>query len=123
MMQPPAQRTPHMPWPTYPMVLKTTSSHEEGADRFWGINTEEFLGDEDGNLRAIKVTDVTWELDVMNRPVKFNKVEGSEREIPCQRIFLAMGFLHPQFEGMLENIGIKLDARKNVQASEARLPY
>jgi glutamate synthase (NADPH/NADH) small chain len=119
MMQPPAQRTAHMPWPTYPMILKTTSSHEEGADRFWGINTEEFLGDEDGNLRAIKVTDVTWELDVMNRPIKFHKVQGSEREIPCQRVFLAMGFLHPQFEGMLENIGIKLDARKNVQATEA----
>jgi glutamate synthase (NADPH/NADH) small chain len=119
MMQPPQQRTANMPWPTYPMILKTTSSHEEGADRFWGINTEEFLGDEDGNLRAIKVTDVTWELDVMNRPIKFHKVEGSEREIPCQRVFLAMGFLHPQFEGMLENIGIKLDARKNVQATEA----
>jgi len=119
MMQPPEQRTPHMPWPTYPMILKTTSSHEEGADRFWGINTEEFLGDENGNLRAIRVTDVTWELDVMNRPIKFHKVEGSEREIPCQRVFLAMGFLHPQFEGMLENIGIKLDARKNVQATES----
>jgi glutamate synthase (NADPH/NADH) small chain len=119
MMQPPEQRTPHMPWPTYPMVLKTTSSHEEGVDRFWGINTEEFLGDENGNLRAIRVTDVTWELDVMNRPIKFNKVEGSEREIPCQRIFLAMGFLHPQFEGALENLGIKLDVRKNVQATEA----
>ncbi len=119
MMQPPAHRTAHMPWPTYPMILKTTSSHEEGADRFWGINTEEFLGDENGNLRAIRVTDVTWELDVMNRPIKFHNVEGSEREIPCQRVFLAMGFLHPQFEGMLENIGIKLDARKNVQATES----
>jgi len=119
MMQPPEQRTAHMPWPTYPMVLKTTSSHEEGVDRFWGINTEEFLGDDNGNLRAIRVTDVTWELDVMNRPIKFNKVEGSEREIPCQRIFLAMGFLHPQFEGALENLGIKLDTRKNVQATEA----
>ena len=118
MMQPPAQRTAHMPWPTYPMVLKTTSSHEEGVDRFWGINTEEFLGDEDGNLRAIRVCDISWELDVMNRPIKFNKVEGSERELPCQRIFLAMGFLHPQFHGMLENIGITLDARKNVQATE-----
>jgi glutamate synthase (NADPH/NADH) small chain len=118
MMQPPAQRTAHMPWPTYPMVLKTTSSHEEGVDRFWGINTEEFLGDEDGNLRAIRVCDISWELDVMNRPIKFNKVEGSEREIACQRVFLAMGFLHPQFHGMLENIGVKLDARKNVQATE-----
>ena len=74
MLQPPASRTVHMPWPTYPMVLKTTSSHEEGCDRYWGINTEEFLGDENGNLRAIRVVDITWELDVMNRPIKFAKL-------------------------------------------------
>jgi len=118
MMQPPAERTAHMPWPTYPMVLKTTSSHEEGVERFWGINTEEFLGDEEGNLRALKVVDVTWELDVMNRPIKFQKVEGSEREIPCQRVFLAMGFLFPQHIGMIENLGVELDERKNVKAKE-----
>jgi len=118
MMQPPATRTQHMPWPTYPMVLKTTSSHEEGVERFWGINTEEFLGDEEGNLRALKVVDVTWELDVMNRPIKFAKVEGSEREIPCQRVFLAMGFLFPQHAGMVESLGVELDERKNVKAKE-----
>ena len=118
MMQPPAQRTQHMPWPSYPMVLKTTSSHEEGCDRYWGINTKEFLGDENGNLRAIKVTDVSWELDVMNRPIKFTEVEGSEREIECQRIFLAMGFLHPQHEGMLNSLNVHLDERKNVKAKE-----
>ncbi len=118
MMQPPEQRTAHMPWPTYPMIMKTTSSHEEGADRFWGVNTEEFLGDADGNLRALRVVDVTWELDVMNRPIKFAKVEGSEREIPCQRVFLAMGFLNPQYTGMLESLAVDLDERKNVKAKE-----
>src|SRR6201986_542183 len=118
MMQPPAQRTQHMPWPTYPMVLKTTSSHEEGVDRYWGINTKEFLGDENGNLCALKVPDVSWELDVLGRPIKFNEVEGSEREIACQRIFLAMGFLNPQYEGMLENLHVHLDERKNVKAKE-----
>jgi len=116
--KPPSSRTVHMPWPTYPMVLKTTSSHEEGVERHWGINTEEFLGDEDGNLRALKVVDVTWELDVMNRPIKFARVEGSEREIPCQRVFLAMGFLFPQHTGMIENLGVELDERKNVKARE-----
>jgi glutamate synthase (NADPH/NADH) small chain len=119
MFRPPESRTTHMPWPTFPMVLKVTSSHEEGADRFWGINTKEFLGDENGELRAIKVTDVTWETDVMGRPVKFVEVEGSEREIECQRIFLAMGFLHPQHEGMLKKLGVELDERKNVKATEA----
>jgi glutamate synthase (NADPH/NADH) small chain len=118
MVQPPEQRTPHMPWPTYPMVLKTTSSHEEGVERFWGINTKEFLGDADGSLRALKVTDVSWEIDVMGRPIKFNEVEGSEREIPCQRVFLAMGFVNPQFEGTLEQLGVELDERNNVKAKE-----
>ena len=118
MTQPPVGRTVHMPWPTYPMVLKTTSSHEEGCDRYWGINTEEFLGDENGNLRAIRVVDITWELYVMNRPIKFVKVEGSEREIECQRVFLAMGFLFPQHTGMIENLNVELDERKNVKAKE-----
>jgi glutamate synthase (NADPH/NADH) small chain len=118
MYQPPAERTQHMPWPTYPMVLKTTSSHEEGAERFWGVNTLEFLGDEDGNLRALKVVDVSWEQDVMGRPLKFSVVEGSEREIPCQRVFLAMGFLYPQPAGLLAQLGVELDERKNVKAKE-----
>jgi glutamate synthase (NADPH/NADH) small chain len=118
MFQPPEKRTKHMPWPTYPMVMKTTSSHEEGADRFWGVNTLEFLGDGDGNLRALKVVDVEWEQDFLGRPVKFHTVEGSEREIPCQRVFLAMGFLHPQFEGMMHHLGVELDERKNVKAKE-----
>ncbi len=118
MFQPPEQRTKHMPWPTYPMTLKVTSSHEEGVDRYWGINTKEFLGDGKGNLRALRVTDVSWEQDVMGRPIKFNEVEGSEREIPCQRVFLAMGFLNPQHTGMLESLRIQLDERKNVKAKE-----
>lgn len=118
MFQPPEQRTKHMPWPTYPMVMKTTSSHEEGADRFWGVNTLEFLGDEQGNLRALKVVDVEWEQDFLGRPVKFNIIEGSEREIPCQRVFLAMGFLHPQHVGVIQQLGVELDERKNVKAKE-----
>jgi glutamate synthase (NADPH/NADH) small chain len=118
MMKPPVDRTNSMPWPSYPMVLKTTSSHEEGCQRYWGINTKEFLGDADGNLRALKVTDVTWETDIMGRPIKFVEVEGSEREIECQRVFLAMGFVHPQHEGMLNSLNVHLDERKNVKAKE-----
>jgi glutamate synthase (NADPH/NADH) small chain len=118
MVQPPQQRTQSMPWPTYPMLLKTTSSHEEGCERHFGVNTKEFLGDENGNLRALKVTDVSWESDFLGRPIKFTEVEGSEREIPCQLVLLAMGFVHPQHTGMLEQAGIELDERKNVKAKE-----
>ena len=118
MNQPPADRTGNMPWPTYPMVLKTTSSHEEGCERFWGINTKEFLGDEKGKLRAILISDVSWELDPLGRPIKFVEVEGSERELPCQLVLLAMGFLHPQHSGLVENTGLELDERGNIKATE-----
>ena len=120
MNQPPADRTSNMPWPTYPMVLKTTSSHEEGCERFWGINTKEFLGDEKGELRAILISDVSWELDPLGRPIKFVEVEGSERELPCQLVLLAMGFLHPQHSGLIENTGLELDDRGNVKATEGQ---
>ncbi len=118
MPQPPASRTVAMPWPTYPMLLKNTSSHEEGCDRYWSISTKEFIGDENGNVRAAKVVDLEWETDALGRPVKFTEVAGSEREIPCGLALLAMGFLHPQHQGLLQQLGVELDARGNVKASE-----
>jgi len=116
--KPPDDRTPFMPWPTYPMVLKITSSHEEGADRKWAITTKEFLGDKDGNLRALKVADLEWVITEDGKPAKFVEVAGSEREIPCELALLAMGFLYPQREGLLNELGVELDDRGNVRASE-----
>jgi len=118
MPKPPVSRTESMPWPTYPMVLKTSSSHEEGCERYWGVNTKEFIGDENGNLTGIRIADVAWETDVFGRPTKFAEVEGSERILPAQRVFLAMGFLHPQKEGLLEQLGVEFDERGNVRAQE-----
>jgi glutamate synthase (NADPH/NADH) small chain len=118
MPMPPKSRTPFMPWPTYPMILKTTSSHEEGANRHWAIATKEFLGDENGNLRALKIVDLQWKFTEENKPAQFVEVAGSESEIPCERAFLAMGFLHPQHEGLLNQLDIELDERGNVKATE-----
>lgn len=118
MPQPPKARTAAMPWPTYPMLLKTTTSHEEGCQRFWSVNTKEFLGDNKGHVRAALVVDLEWETDANGRPVKFKEVEGSQREIPCELVTLAMGFLHPQHEGLLQQLGIALDERGNVKAAE-----
>lgn len=118
MPQPPQNRTSAMPWPSYPMLLKTTTSHEEGCQRHWSISTKEFLGDEAGNLRAALVVDLEWETDSLGRPTKFKEVEGSAREIPCELVTLAMGFLHPQKEGLLQQLGIALDERGNVKATE-----
>lgn len=118
MPQPPQARTQGMPWPSYPMLLKTTTSHEEGCQRHWSISTKEFLGDEHGNLRAAVVIDLEWETDFLGRPTKFTEIEGSQREIPCELVTLAMGFLHPQFDGLLQQLGVTVDERGNVKAAE-----
>jgi glutamate synthase (NADPH/NADH) small chain len=118
MPKPPGERTPYMPWPTYPMVLKTSSSHEEGADRHWAIGTKEFVGDGNGNLKGLKLVDLQWSLGVDGRPGGFTEVPGSEREVPCELVFLAMGFLHPQHTGLLDDLGVEKDERGNVKAGE-----
>lgn len=118
MPQPPQARTTAMPWPTYPMLLKTTTSHEEGCQRHWSISTKEFLGDAEGNLRGALIVDLEWDTDALGRPTSFKEVPGSEREIPCELVTLAMGFLHPQHEGLLQQLGVKLDGRGNVLATE-----
>src|SRR6059058_1226115 len=76
MPQPPNSRTPYMPWPTYPMLLKTTSSHEEGANRHWAIATKAFIRDEQGNLQALKVVDLEWKIAEDGRPAQFVEVPG-----------------------------------------------
>src|SRR5690606_33013298 len=73
---------------------------------------------ENGNVKAAKVVDLEWETDGLGRPLKFTEVEGSERAIPCGLALLAMGFLHPQHQGLLQQLGVELDARGDVKASE-----
>jgi glutamate synthase (NADPH/NADH) small chain len=116
--KPPEARTSFMPWPTYPMVLKTTSSHEEGVQRHWAIATKEFIGNENGKLKALKIVDLEWKFTEDDKPAKFVEVAGSESEIPCEVALLAMGFVHPQHEGLLSQLEVELDDRGNVKASE-----
>lgn len=115
--KPPAERNEFMPWPSFPMVLKTTTSHEEGADRHWAVATKEFIGDEAGNLKALKIVTLEWKI-VDGRPASFVEVPGSEKEIPCELALLAMGFVHPQHIGFINDLGIGLDERGNVKATE-----
>jgi glutamate synthase (NADPH/NADH) small chain len=118
--KPPESRTSYMPWPTYPMLLKTTTSHEEGVNRVWEIATKAFIGDEKGNLKALQVVDLEWTTSPDGRPAKFTEKEGSIREIPCELALLAMGFLYPQPTGLLEELGVELDERGNVKATEGK---
>jgi glutamate synthase (NADPH/NADH) small chain len=115
--KPPEYRTDYMPWPSYPMILKHTSSHEEGADRKWAIATKEFIGDEKGNLKALKIVELEWQI-IDGRHAKFVEVPGSEKEIPCELALLAMGFIHPQHEGLVKDLELELDDRGNVRATE-----
>jgi glutamate synthase (NADPH/NADH) small chain len=119
MPQPPEGRTSFMPWPTYPMVLKTTTSHEEGAQRHWAINTKEFITDENGNLTALKVVDLRWKSSADGRPAGFEEIADSERILPCELALLAMGFVHPQHQGIIADLGVELDERGNVKATES----
>ncbi len=118
MPMPPSERNPAMPWPTYPMIFKTTSSHEEGCDRQFAILTKAFLGDKAGNLRALQVVDIQWAGAKNGRPAGFIEIAGSEREIPCGLALLAMGFLYPQKEGLLDQLGVETTGIGNVRASE-----
>ena len=116
--KPPEGRNENMPWPTYPMTLKITSSHEEGAERYWAIATKSFIGDQNGNLKGLNIVDLEWTISADGRPAKFVEKEGSEREIPCELALLAMGFVHPQHEGLIKQLGVELDERGNVKATE-----
>lgn len=116
--KPPSSRTPFMPWPTYPMILKTSSSHEEGAEREWAIATKAFVGDENGNLKALRIVDLEWKTTEDGKPANFVEMAGSEREIPCELALFAMGFVHPQHTGMIDELGVELDERGNVKATE-----
>jgi glutamate synthase (NADPH/NADH) small chain len=108
MPKPPLSRSEAHPWPTYPMIYRVSSAHEEGGERLYSVNTQEFLADDEGKLRALKLVEVRRE------DGRFVPVEGTERELPAQLALLALGFVGPQREGLLEQLGVELDARGNV---------
>ncbi len=116
--KPPESRTTLMPWPTYPMTLKISSSHEEGAERKWAVATKEFIGDGNGKLKGLKIVDLEWKTSEDGKSTKFDEVANSEREIPCEIALLAMGFVHPLHDGLLNGLGVELDDRGNVKAQE-----
>src|SRR6478609_3572179 len=109
--KPPVGRTEAMPWPNWPMILRTSTSHEEGCNREWSIVTKEFVGDKDGNLKALKIVEVEWKGN------SFKELPGTEKEIPCELALLAMGFLHPQHTGLLDQLGVDYDERGNAKCT------
>ena len=91
--RPPDTRAPNNPWPTYSNVFRVSSAHEEGGERVYSVNTECFLGDDAGNVRALRAHEVKF-VDG-----KFEKIEGTDFELPCELVLLAMGFVGPRARG------------------------
>jgi glutamate synthase (NADPH/NADH) small chain len=108
MPRPPQSRPDHQPWPTYPMIFRVSSAHEEGGERVYAVSTQEFLGDAAGRVRALRIADVRLD---GGRP---EPVPGTERELPCDLVLLAMGFTGPERSPLLDGLGVELDARGNV---------
>ena len=115
--RPPDDRTESMPWPTYPMIYRVSSAHEEGGDRVYAVNTECFLGDDAGNLRALRAHQVEQTFE--NGRMTFEKIEGTDFELPCDLVLLAMGFVGPERPGLLDQLGVEMSERGNVQRDEA----
>lgn len=111
MPKPPVGRSETTPWPFWPLQLKTSSSHEEGVERNWLINTKEFITNTKGELTALKTVNVEWEIVPGQRP-KLVEIEGSEKTWPCDLVLLALGFLGPD-QTIAEQLGLETDARSN----------
>ncbi|HEY6418168.1 MAG TPA: glutamate synthase subunit beta [Candidatus Binataceae bacterium] len=108
---PPERRTEEMPWPDWPMILRTSSSHEEGVERDWSINTAKFSG-ENGQVKKLHGLRLNWKRD--NGRMVMEDIPGSEFELDCDLVLLALGFLGPEPEGIVSELGLKLDPRSNI---------
>jgi glutamate synthase (NADPH/NADH) small chain len=113
MPEPPQSRPAGQPWPTYPMTFRVSSAHEEAGDRVYAVSTKAFLGDEDGNVRALRLVDVVFEGG------RLTEIEGTEREIPAELVLLAMGFTGPEKAGLIDQLGVDLDPRGNVARDDS----
>ena len=109
MPRPTEERPSTQPWPTYPMIYRVSSAHEEAGERLYAVSTEKFLGDSEGNVRALQIV----ETQLVNG--KFEKVPGSEKEIPADFVFLAMGFVGPEKSELLQQLEVELDERGNIR--------
>ena len=115
--QPPINENKQLTWPNWPMKLRTSSSHQEGCERQWSILTKSFEGNENGEVTKLICVEVEWKKSE-DGSMKMIEVEDSEFEIEADLVLLAMGFVHPIHEGLVNNLSLKLDLRGNVEADE-----
>jgi glutamate synthase (NADPH) small chain len=112
--RPPLTRSENNPWPLWPMVLMTSSSHEEGVERQWAILTKEFLGDSKGRLTGLRITEIKWGTNQEGK-MGFEEIPGTERIMPCELALLAIGFVGAEKGGMVDELKLELDERGNIR--------
>jgi glutamate synthase (NADPH) small chain len=112
MPRPPDTRADSTPWPMWPLMFRTSSAHEEGCERVFSVNTECFVGDENGRVKALRAHEV--EQVVEDGRMRFEKIEGTDFDLPCELVLLAMGFTGPERGGLLDQLGVELNERGNV---------
>ncbi len=110
----PNARTTDNPWPQWPMILRTSSSQEEGCDREWSVMTKAFVSEDGVNLSGVKVVEIEWKKDA-NGKHTMCEIPGTEKVIPCDVAFLAIGFVHPLKDALLTDLNVELDVRQNVK--------
>jgi len=116
MPQPPETRSPNTPWPLWPYRLRTSSSHKEGCNRMWNIQTKEFFG-ENGTIKGIKAVKVEWNFSESGAPLGFTEIEGSEFIINADLIFLSMGFTGVEKTEILKQFDVEVDKRGNIKVN------
>jgi glutamate synthase (NADPH/NADH) small chain len=110
---PPDERPAHQPWPTYPMIYRVSSAHEEAGERVYSVSTSEFVGDEAGNVAKLRLSEVKFDQG------KLIAIEGTEREIDAQLVLLAMGFVGPERDTIIGQLDVELDQRGNVARDDS----
>jgi glutamate synthase (NADPH/NADH) small chain len=113
MPNPGTDRPGHQPWPTYPMIYRVSSAHEEAGDRVYSVSTKEFVGDDEGHVSALRLVEVEFVEG------KLTEVPGTEKDLPAQLVLFAMGFTGPQTEGLVDQLGVELDERGNVKRDKS----
>lgn len=114
--KPSEHRTDHEPWPLWPKLLKTSSSHEEGCERLWSVSTKKFIG-EQGRIKKLTAANVEWTEKENGRQV-MAEVQGSEFELEADLVLIAMGFVHPVHAGLVQDLALELDARGNIKIDQ-----
>jgi glutamate synthase (NADPH/NADH) small chain len=118
MPKPPLRRSDNNPWPYFGKILKTSTSHEEGCERYWNLATVKFLGT-DNHVTGVEVEDVVW--NPINDKYTMLVVRDTRRIIDADLVLLAMGFVHPALEGLLSELELELDQRKNIKVDQTQL--